>query len=63
MHQMDRLKEEQEMFLRRGNLLWEGSRMMLPEHKKEIRSQTNETNVVRSTILILMSYRRSVTLL
>ncbi|MEN0644015.1 YolD-like family protein [Alkalicoccobacillus gibsonii] len=26
-------------FLERGNLLWEGSRMMLPEHKQAIRAQ------------------------
>ncbi|WYP28173.1 YolD-like family protein [Alkalihalobacillus sp. FSL W8-0930] len=29
--------EEYKTFLRRGNLTWEGSRMMLPEHKERIR--------------------------
>ncbi|MEY8750768.1 YolD-like family protein [Alkalicoccobacillus gibsonii] len=29
--------EEYKTFLRRGNLTWEGSRMMLPEHKEQIR--------------------------
>lgn len=33
--------EEYKTFLRRGNLTWEGSRMMLPEHKERIR-QSNE---------------------
>ncbi|MBM0064910.1 YolD-like family protein [Alkalicoccobacillus gibsonii] len=28
--------EEYKTFLRRGNLTWEGSRMMLPEHKPRI---------------------------
>lgn len=31
--------EEQKTFLRRENLTWEGSRMMLPEHKQAIRLQ------------------------
>ncbi|MFK3938956.1 YolD-like family protein [Alkalihalobacillus sp. NPDC078783] len=29
--------EEYKTYLRRGNLTWEGSRMMLPEHKEAIR--------------------------
>ncbi|MEK4565174.1 YolD-like family protein [Alkalihalobacillus sp. FSL R5-0424] len=31
--------EEQKTYLRRENLTWEGSRMMLPEHKQALRLQ------------------------
>ena len=27
---------DEELYVRRGNLLWEGMRMMLPEHKQEL---------------------------
>ncbi|MBM7837844.1 hypothetical protein JOC54_001075 [Alkalihalobacillus xiaoxiensis] len=30
------MMREEELYVRRGNLLWEGSRMMLPEHKEAL---------------------------
>lgn len=33
---------QEELYVRRGNLLWEGSRMMLPEHKQLIIQQLKD---------------------
>ncbi|MDQ0206524.1 YolD-like family protein [Alkalicoccobacillus murimartini] len=38
-------------YLKRGNLLWEGSRMMLPEHKQAIRAQNEQEKRVEAPLL------------
>lgn len=38
-------------YLKRGNLLWEGSRMMLPEHKQAIRAQNEQEKRVDPPLL------------
>ncbi|TSB45326.1 YolD-like family protein [Alkalicoccobacillus porphyridii] len=38
-------------YLRRENLLWEGSRMMLPEHKQAIRAQNEYEKRVNPPLL------------
>ncbi|MCR6095505.1 YolD-like family protein [Salipaludibacillus agaradhaerens] len=36
------MKKHEDIFLRRGNLMWEGSRMMLPEHIQALREYDRE---------------------
>ncbi|TSB44919.1 YolD-like family protein [Alkalicoccobacillus porphyridii] len=51
MHEMDKYKADHELYLRRENLTWEGSLMMLPEHKAAIRAADAEEKKVDKHIL------------